>query len=199
MKLADQLQMMFGPPDSVGCDGRLKWACPFPDHQDDKPSFHLLPKDSSFLKRRWYCHGCGRSGDGADLLMQLYGISFPEARRAILNGDFFSFSPASIGPNTKGETMKTRTLAEIQEQAAERVWNPTEDEKSTVAIRRHTDEYGSAVRIGYTGLRDGNTFFIDCHSLDHPERLKDILSSVLAALEVGEVYKIQEPESVGTE
>src|SRR5829696_9918654 len=35
--------------------------CPLPDHEDKAPSFYIYPPG------RYYCYGCGRSGDVVDL------------------------------------------------------------------------------------------------------------------------------------
>lgn len=49
-------QVMFADLKPVG-RGEFICQCPFPDHQDDSPSFRLYPNDSA------YCFGCQRGGD----------------------------------------------------------------------------------------------------------------------------------------
>jgi len=52
---------------------RRGWArCPF--HEDRHPSFHLNDR-----KQAAFCNPCGRSWDGPALLMELRGLSFPDA------------------------------------------------------------------------------------------------------------------------
>jgi hypothetical protein len=52
---------------------RRGWArCPF--HEDRNPSFHLNDR-----KQAAFCNPCGRSWDGVALLMELRGLSFPDA------------------------------------------------------------------------------------------------------------------------
>lgn len=61
--------------------GRDSWFahCPFPDHDDSDPSFHVTPS-----KGVWMCFGCGRSGDVLHLGMMVYGVgSVIEAARAM--------------------------------------------------------------------------------------------------------------------
>ena len=54
--------------------GRWVGRCPF--HDERTPSFSLLPPDS----RRYYCHGCGATGDAFDWMQQQEGAAgFMEA------------------------------------------------------------------------------------------------------------------------
>lgn len=60
-------------------EGSSKWRClcPFPDHNDNYPSF-IVNSDSD---KNWYkCYGCGRYGGPIRFLMTYYGL---EARDAI--------------------------------------------------------------------------------------------------------------------
>lgn len=51
--------------------------CPFPDHDDSDPSFHVTPS-----KGVWTCFGCGRGGDVLHLGLMVYGVgSVVEAAR----------------------------------------------------------------------------------------------------------------------
>ena len=49
------------------------WAC-CPFHGERAPSFHCEDR-----KGRYYCFSCGASGDHFRFLIELDGISFPEA------------------------------------------------------------------------------------------------------------------------
>lgn len=49
-------EVMFADLKSVG-GGKSICCCPFPDHDDSSPSFHLYPNNSA------YCFGCNRGGD----------------------------------------------------------------------------------------------------------------------------------------
>ncbi len=73
--------------------GRDSWfaLCPFPDHNEKTPSFHVTPS-----KNQWYCHGCHRGGDlfhlaqamfqtpstieAARMLAHAYGIEMGDRR-----------------------------------------------------------------------------------------------------------------------
>ena len=55
------------------------WAC-CPFHGETTPSFHCEDK-----KGRYYCFGCGASGDHFRFLTEQEGVSFPEAVERIAN------------------------------------------------------------------------------------------------------------------
>jgi len=48
--------------------------CPFPDHDDQNPSFAFF-----FATNTWKCFGCGRGGTTIDLVMEMLGCSPGEA------------------------------------------------------------------------------------------------------------------------
>jgi len=50
--------------------------CPF--HQEKTPSFHVSPERQSF-----HCFGCGKGGNVFTFLMEMEGVSFPEAVRSL--------------------------------------------------------------------------------------------------------------------
>lgn len=54
----------------------FKGLCPF--HAEKSPSFHVNPQRHFF-----HCFGCGASGDVVKFLMQIEGLSFPEAARRL--------------------------------------------------------------------------------------------------------------------
>lgn len=56
------------PPRGMG-------RCPFPEHDDDTPSFEVRHHG-----RRWVCYGCNKAGGAIDLVMAYYGMSFLEAK-----------------------------------------------------------------------------------------------------------------------
>jgi len=50
----------------------LKGLCPF--HSEKTPSFTVTPE-----KQIFYCYGCGKGGEAFKFIMEIEGISFPEA------------------------------------------------------------------------------------------------------------------------
>ena len=54
--------------------GSFKALCPF--HGEKSPSFHI-----SVPKEIWHCFGCAKGGDVFSFVMEMEGMSFPEAMR----------------------------------------------------------------------------------------------------------------------
>jgi DNA primase len=50
--------------------------CPFPSHEDSKPSFEVRSAG-----RRWICYSCNRRGGAIDLVMAVRNLTFIEAKR----------------------------------------------------------------------------------------------------------------------
>lgn len=70
--ITDFAFLLEGLPDLRVLDRVVRGRCPFPDHDDCKPSF-VLYRDTG----RWAC-SCG-GGDSIDLLLHLHGWSFLES------------------------------------------------------------------------------------------------------------------------
>lgn len=69
--------------------------CPFPDHDDSDPSFHVTPS-----KGLWTCFGCGRAGDVLHLGMMVYGVgSVVEAARMMAQEWGIELEPATVPAN----------------------------------------------------------------------------------------------------
>lgn len=68
-----------------------KARCPYPDHEDETPSFTLYSKTQKF-----YCFGCQRSGDAVNLARDFGepGLSMADAAQSLLNG-VGGFKPAA--------------------------------------------------------------------------------------------------------
>lgn len=98
------------------------WRCPFPDHDDEKPSFSTFRRDG----RTWgKCHGCDRSGTPVQLAAELWGQEPPEAARKLADraglaglagcvseteadgGEAPDPSEAGLGVNATGESTKS--------------------------------------------------------------------------------------------
>ncbi|MEM1375968.1 MAG: DNA primase [Pseudomonadota bacterium] len=86
------------------------WAC-CPFHGESTPSFHCEDK-----KGRYYCFGCGASGDHFRFLTEQEGISFPEAVERIANMAGVSL-PAPDPEAGKREEQRA-TLYDVAEEAA---------------------------------------------------------------------------------
>lgn len=75
---ADLVELIRGRVELVRRGGRWWGRCPF--HEERSPSFSLLPPDF----RRYYCHGCGVSGDAITWMREQEGAAtFGEAVQAL--------------------------------------------------------------------------------------------------------------------
>ncbi len=86
------------------------WAC-CPFHGEKTPSFHCEDR-----KGRYYCFGCGASGDHFRFLTELEGISFPEAVERLASE---AGVPMPVADPRQRERDKQRaTLIDVMEMAA---------------------------------------------------------------------------------
>ncbi|MCX5515710.1 DNA primase [Kaistia algarum] len=86
------------------------WAC-CPFHGEKSPSFHADDR-----KGRYYCFGCGASGDHFTFLTELEGLSFPEAVER-LAGEAGLAMPAR-DERSEAEEKRRASLHEVMELAA---------------------------------------------------------------------------------
>jgi hypothetical protein len=71
--------------------GSRWWAlCPF--HNERTPSFCIFSDD------HWYCFGCGKHGDAADLYAAVHKVTIGEALRAV-NGEVWKPKPRTFTVN----------------------------------------------------------------------------------------------------
>ena len=69
-----------------------KAICPF--HDDHKPSCHIYHD-------HFYCFVCGANGDAITWLMEVEGLTYPEAREALE-----TFEPRAHTPDDDGQTLR---------------------------------------------------------------------------------------------
>ncbi len=69
----------------------LKGLCPF--HKEKTPSFTVSP-----AKGIYYCFGCHKGGDVFNFLMELEGLTFPEALRLLADEAGIKLAPPKHGP-----------------------------------------------------------------------------------------------------
>lgn len=78
LERADLVELVRGRVNLVRRGNRWVGRCPF--HDERTPSFSLIPPDN----RRYYCHGCGATGDAVRWMMEKEGAaSFPDAVEAL--------------------------------------------------------------------------------------------------------------------
>src|SRR4051794_27791698 len=82
--LVEVATRLLGPAPGRSGEGpsKLWWSCPLGMHEDDNPSFCVVPGTLC-----WRCFGCGEKGDAAKLVMKVGAMSFPEAKAYLTGGD----------------------------------------------------------------------------------------------------------------
>ncbi|MEL6966928.1 MAG: DNA primase [Pseudomonadota bacterium] len=86
------------------------WAC-CPFHGEKSPSFHC---ENS--KGRYYCFGCGASGDHFRFLTELEGLTFPEAVERL--ADEAGIPMPAVDPRAEEKAKERATLHDVMELAA---------------------------------------------------------------------------------
>lgn len=71
---------------------QLIGSCPFPNHHDEHPSFNV-----NKFTGQYYCHGCGKKGNGVTFLMDIHGLSPYEALKKLY--DYTNLELPSSVPN----------------------------------------------------------------------------------------------------
>lgn len=84
--------------------GNYVGRCPFPDHHDGSPSFHVRADG-----RLWHCRGCGRGGDLFSFAEQWYDTrSFVAAVEIVVTGMGQSLASYRIEAPRRGEGAHVR-------------------------------------------------------------------------------------------
>ena len=73
-----------------------KGLCPF--HKEKTPSFIVTP-----ARARWHCFGCGTGGDVISFLMEVEGVTFPEAVEILARPLDIDLSSALREDESEGE------------------------------------------------------------------------------------------------
>lgn len=88
----------------IKVNARNMALCPF--HKERTPSLH-------FRGARYYCFGCGASGDATDLVRELFGMTYAEAARRI--SDDFNLGLDFGTPATPEQRKKAKQAAAERE------------------------------------------------------------------------------------
>jgi len=129
--------------------------CPF--HREKSPSLKLYPGD-----RGWHCFGCGRGGDVIRFVMELFGITFPQAM-VRLSSDF------GLGLYTDRPGLAARSKI-----AEERRREKQEREELLARLRKLSQEicYWNEIRRYFAPDReDQKSWYVDPRYLEALERL----------------------------
>jgi DNA primase len=147
---SDLVELVRGRVSLVRRGGRWWGRCPF--HDERTPSFSLLPPDF----RRYYCHGCGATGDAIDWMREQEGAaSFYEAIEALAErfGIPVRFEEESPRDAARREALERRRA--LLERAAafyaEYLWRAEEaaPARDYLAGRGFSEDLVRRFRIGY--------------------------------------------------
>ncbi|MFN3226703.1 MAG: DNA primase [Hyphomicrobiales bacterium] len=139
------------------------WAC-CPFHGEKTPSFHVDDR-----KGRYHCFGCSESGDHFRFLMELDGLSFPEAVER-LAGEAGMAMPAPDPEAARRQKvqLKLHDVLELAARYFERHLHAPEGQHAlTYALKRGLDAYiQKTFRIGFApDRRDGMIGFLKSHDV----------------------------------
>jgi DNA primase len=90
------------------------WQCPF--HQDNNPSFCVDTE-----QHRWRCWTCGASGDAADLVQRLRGLSFTAAKDYLREHKYITATAATPASSAKGPGKPAAKRWVVSEETALRI------------------------------------------------------------------------------
>lgn len=147
---ADLVELVRGRVALQRRGGRWMGRCPF--HEERTPSFGLLPPDS----RRYYCHGCGATGDAFDWMQQQEGAGgFAEAVVALAERFGIEISYVEESPAEAAARQGRERRGELLERAAafyaEYLWRADDaaPAREYLASRGIPEELVRRYRVGF--------------------------------------------------
>lgn len=113
LERADLVELVRGRVNLVRRGNRWVGRCPF--HDERTPSFSLIPPDN----RRYYCHGCGATGDAVRWMMEKEGVaSFPDAIEALAERFGITVRYEQTSPEDERRRQADQRRLELLERAA---------------------------------------------------------------------------------
>lgn len=70
-------------------ENQTQLSCPFPDHDDHKPSFSIYPHTNSY-----YCHACKKHGNSLEFVKTYFGINAEGAAKKIVEHFNLTYTPS---------------------------------------------------------------------------------------------------------
>jgi DNA primase len=147
---ADLVELIRGRVNLVRRGNRWIGRCPF--HEERTPSFGLIPPDH----RRYYCHGCGATGDAVRWMMEKEGAaSFPEAVEGLAERFGIPVRYERASPEEEARRRADERRLELLERAAsfyaEYLWRADEaaPAREYLAARGFDEALLRVFRVGY--------------------------------------------------
>jgi len=150
LERADLVELIRGRVNLVKRGNRWVGRCPF--HEERTPSFSLIPPDN----RRYYCHGCGATGDAVRWMMEQEGVgSFPDAIEALAERFGLEVRYEQASPEEERRRRADQRRLELLERAAAfyaaYLWRADEAAiaRAYLAERGFEEELLRGFRVGY--------------------------------------------------
>ena len=147
---ADLVELVRGRVALTRRGSRWVGRCPF--HEERTPSFSLLPPDA----RRYYCHGCGATGDAFDWMQQQEGAAgFSEAVVALAERFGIELAYAEESPGEVAAREGRERRAQLLDRAAafyaEYLWRADEAAPARAYLHERgiPDELVRRFRVGF--------------------------------------------------
>lgn len=155
----------------------MKGLCPF--HSEKTPSFTVTPERQMF-----HCYGCGKGGNAIRFRMEIEGLSFPEAVRAMAEEAHIPFQDAAFRPGGTPVSREMEQLLQAHEWSSKLyhfLLKNTEHGKPAMDYlksRGFSDKAIDTFQIGYAPARwDTLVQFLEKRSFDLSEMEKGGLLS----------------------
>lgn len=146
----DLVELVRGRVELVRRGGRWWGRCPF--HEERSPSFSLLPPDF----RRYYCHGCGATGDAITWMREQEGAAtFGEAVQGLAERFGIPVSFEEESPDEAARRAAVERRRRLLDRAADFyaafLWRADEaaPAREYLAGRGFSEELARSLRVGY--------------------------------------------------
>ena len=150
LERSDLVELIRGRVNLVKRGNRWVGRCPF--HDERTPSFSLIPPDN----RRYYCHGCGATGDAVRWMMEKEGAaSFPDAIEALAERFGLDVRYEQASPEEERRRKADQRRLELLERAAvfyaAYLWRADEaaPARAYLAGRGFDEDLLRGFRVGY--------------------------------------------------
>ncbi|MEI6447649.1 MAG: DNA primase [Actinomycetes bacterium] len=123
--------------------------CPF--HEERSPSFHVRP-----VEKHYHCFGCQVSGDPFKFVMEMEGLSFPEAIESLADRFGVKVEPQAEDPEAVERRKRRERLLELLERTTAFYERVLADASEAAAARKLLADRGieqetlARFRVGYS-------------------------------------------------
>ena len=137
--------------------GTNYWAC-CPFHNEKTPSFSVSPS-----KGIYKCFGCGKGGNSVNFIMEISGLSYPEALKELALKYNIEFEEKELTPDQINKNNEKEGVFLITEYAntffQEKLWNTKEGSLIGLTYlkeRRFSEDIIKKFQLGYSPKAKGS-------------------------------------------